>query len=165
MNQVNEFGQRIKAIADEVGDLSTTAEVLFNSKAFLEIYEAPDAYADAAVLLYADPARPVLQKQIVGYAMQRLPLDPFVRLVTAVADLVAAEKLPARLLDSLAFPAFNWGAQLALAYDRPAVNALLTRLANTPQLSDQRRALIRHEVLTGKTREDVLTLKEAGQIP
>lgn len=165
MNQSIDFPERIRSISEAAGDLSTTPEGLFNDESFIEIYEKPGAFAKAAAAIYSDPKQPLLNKEVTGYAMQRLPLQQFIELVSLVADLVSTDSLPPRLLDKLAFPAFNWGAQLALNYDDPKVKALLERLASLKQLSQQRRDIIRERVLTGAMRKDILTLKEAGQLP
>lgn len=164
MNPNVKFLERIARIAEQAGDLSTTPDVLFHDRAFIEIYEGPSAFVSAAAAIYADPKQPILFKEITGYAMQRLPLEEYGSLVSLVADMVSKNALPPRLLDKLAFPAFNWGAQLAVNFENPKVQALLETMTGLPQLSQQRREMIRTSVLTGATRKDFLTLQEAGQV-
>ncbi|WP_437317097.1 hypothetical protein [Sorangium sp. So ce385] len=156
---------RVAEVGGLVKDLSTTPDGLFRYSEFLEIYEAPDSFASAAAALYADPRQSLLHKEITGYAMQRLALPQFVKLVVSVADLVEEERVPERLLDKLAFPPFNWGAKLVLNYQSAEVRQVLERLAALSLLSESRRQYIRKSVLSGKARQDYLEMKEAGQIP
>jgi hypothetical protein len=165
MNDKIDLARRTHEIAEGVGDLLTTPDVLFHLTAFLQIYEAPDALVEQAAQIYADSQASSLQKEITGYAMQRLSLEKFIWLVSGVALLVEQDRVPGQLLDQLAFPPLNWGAQLALNWDRADVKALLLRLAALKQLNDWRRTYIRDRVLTGKAQAEYLDLKEAGQIP
>lgn len=164
MSELVQFKQRIGEIARAVGDL-TTPEDLFRVKPFLEVYEAPSPFVTAAAGLYADPAETRLHKEITGYSMQRLPVDQLVWLVSGVAQLAAERKVDPSLLDRLAFPPLNWRVQLITNYSDPKVRDLLERLAQMRELSEERRTYIREQVLTGQAREEVLEMREMGQIP
>lgn len=165
MRLSSDLAERVQKIASRVGDLSTTPNVLLQDRAFREVFEAPDNFAEEAAALYADPKQSLLNKEITGYAMQRLPLAKLVWLVSVVTDLVAKNAVPGKLLDQLAFPSFDWGTQLRENYEQREVRALLERIAGLEQLSEKRRDYIRERVLTGKAREEILELREAGQIP
>jgi len=164
MSDLVQFKQRIDEIARAAGDL-TTPDDLFRVKRFLEVYEAPSPFVTAAAGLYADPTETRLHKEITGYSMQRLPVDQLVWLVSQVAQLASEGKVDPRLVDRLAFPPLNWRVQLIMNYNQPNVRNLLERLAQMPELSEERRAHIRDQVLTGRAREEVLELREMGQIP
>lgn len=159
-----ELQVRVENVASEVCDL-TVPDDLFRYRNFLEIYETPIPFAAAAIELYADRAVPMLHKQIVGYAMQRLPIEQLVSLVSSVADLTSQKVIPPALLELIAFPPLNWGVQLRVDYERHDVNALLKRLAAMDEVSSDIGAYIRERVLTGLAKEDVCELREAGQIP
>jgi len=165
MNEAINLPQCVREISKHIGeDLSTWTSVLFGEAAFIQIYEHPDALVEQAAGIYSDPNETYVHKEITGYAMQRLPVDKYVWLVSHVMLLVEQERIPPRLLGRLAFPELNWRPNLSLYWDKPEVKALLLRLADCKPLGDDRRADIKNRILTGKAREQYLDLKEAGQL-
>jgi hypothetical protein len=161
---MQEFQQRINQIANMVKDL-TSPDDLFRYPLFIEVYEAPNQFLEVASQLYADPKQPKLNKEITGYAMQRLPLDEFLQLVSLLFDLVNFDIIDAQLLETFAFPPLNWGAQLAMHYNHSNVNPLLQKLASSKKLNNRTRTYIQEDVLTGHAQEDIIELQEMGQIP
>lgn len=161
---MNDLQQHTVLIAARVKDLTALGD-LFGVPQFVQLHRDPGPWAEAARQLYLNPQVDAFQKEIAGYAMQRLPLPDFVRLVSAVADEVQALRLPSRALERLAFPQLQMGAQLALNHEQPEVQALLRRLAELPGLAQRSRNYITDEVLPGKARASILALREAGQLP
>ncbi len=164
VEETADYRQRIDAIALSVGDL-TIPDDLFRYREFIDVYENPGPFKDAASALYADPEVAALQKEIAGYSMQRLPVDRLVALGFHVADLTDRKIVSARLLDRLVFPPLNWGTQLIENYERPDARALMERLSRMDKLPESRRKYIHEQVLTGRARQDVLELRGMGQIP
>lgn len=164
MSEQAAYDERIERIARAVEDLTTT-DVLFGEAEFLQVYENPAGKAELALGVYQNELTPQLQKEIAGYSMQRLPIEELAWLIAQVGRLVEKDELDPRLLETLAFPALNWGARMQTDYDQPLVRRLLEKLAVFDKLSPKRRIYIRDKVLTGKARADVLDLREAGQIP
>jgi hypothetical protein len=158
-----QFKDRIHALSVAIGDW-TTEDEFFRHREFLDIYETPSQYADAALAFYADPKEKADDKMLVGYAMQRLPLDRLVNLVSAVADLTDAGVVRPDLLERLSLAPPNFGAQLVMNCDQPAVRALLERLVTMQSLPDRTRRIIKEEVLTGALRQEYVHLREAGQV-
>ena len=164
MEEAMDYRLRIETIALSAGDL-TTPDDLLQYREFIDVYENPGPFQDAASALYADPEVAALQKEIAGYSMQRLPVDRLVQLGFHVADLADRQVVSASLLDRLVFPPLDWGTQLVENYERPDVMALMERLSRMDKLAETRREYIREQVLTGRARQDVLELRETGRMP
>lgn len=164
MEEQLEFNEKIEAIAKQVVDL-TSADELFDSGDFIELYESPAGKAPLVAELYRDLTKPNLHKAIAGYSMQKLPTNELVWLIAQVVKLVQDEKLDPRLLDTLAFPALNWGARLQTEYERKDVRQCLEYLQGMKLMPPETRLYIRDEVLTGKAYKDVMQLRKAEQIP
>ena len=157
------FEERIARIAAEVKDLTTTS-ALFGPELFREVYEDPSSYLKEAAELYHDPEVPRYHKMITGYAMQQLPLEDFVWLVGHVTSLTERGDLDPLLLETLAFPTLDWGAQLAMYYEAPEVQRLLTRMLELDTVSEETHVYIREEVMSGHAKQDVERLRRAGQL-
>ncbi len=164
MKHYIELQERIARIVLHIKDL-TSIDELFRDREFREIHSDPSPYAAAALQLYADEKQSAFNKEIAGYAMQKLPLDEFVPFVATVTDEVAMGGLDARLLERLAFPEVHLGSQFAFNYKRPDVQTLLKRIVALERLSAPMRNYITDRVMTGLARADILDMREAGQIP
>ena len=156
--------QIIAEIAEGIGDL-TSPDSLFQYRSFMEIYEDPLAQVREANALLTEPEVPALNKMIVSYAMQRLPPKEYLSWLGFAVQMAENGHLSIEVLQALAFPPLNWNTFLAENYHQPQVRDLLERLAALPDLDSNWRTYILQEVLTGEARNDVLDLREAGQIP
>lgn len=152
MNETGEFFATIKLIGERVTSLAVPDD-LFAQKAFLAIYEAPQAHAASATALMAHPEVGTHCKSIAALAMQRLPLGAFIALLTATADSVDQKFTDIRVLETLAFAPLNWGRQpLIVHFDNAQVRAILTRLMHMPALPAPRKLRIRDDMLTGQAK-------------
>lgn len=158
MYEVIETSVKISHIADTVKDL-TVYDDLFDIKEFLEIYENPQPYLKATIVLISRTDLPILNKQIIALSMQKLPLTQFLVLISATFEAVEQQVTDAEILKLMLFPPFNWGAQLAMNYENPEVRALLDQIAKMPQLSDNTKILI-NKILTGRAKQDFQHYRE-----
>lgn len=166
MQDTQKFAAIIINIGNEVKSLSVPDE-LFASRAFIPVYENPQAFFAPALALMGGGEMNSHQKMIIGYAMQRLPVAQFVALVAATADNVEQHVTDIKVLETTAFAPLNWGKQSFLMYyDDPRVVVILRRLMAMKQLSEKRRAYIRDEVLTGRAKPEYLDyLQMIGHSP
>jgi hypothetical protein len=158
MYEVTETSVKISRIADKIKDL-TIYDDLFDIKEFLEIYENPQAYLEAVIVLISQTNLPVLNKQIISLSMQKLPLTQFLVLISTTSEAVEQQVTDAEVLELMLFPPFNWGAQLAINYENPEVRALLEQIVKMPQLSDNTRTLV-DKILTGRAKQDLQQYRE-----
>ena len=155
----SETAAKISRIADQVKDL-TVYDDLFDIKEFLEIYEHPQSYVEAAMALIPCPDLSTFYKQIIALAMQRLPLTQFLALLSVTSDAVEKQTTNAEVLELMSFAPLNWGTQeLIVNYENPAVRAWLHRLKKIAQLSDDAKILI-ERILTGRAKQDLQEYRE-----
>jgi hypothetical protein len=160
---VSDYMARIERIHQGVQDLTWTGG-LFRNEDFREIHAHPEQHLDAALdaLRSADVAEP--QKVIVALSMQKLPLEALVRFSERVLDDLEAGHISERVFEQAVFPTYDWNTALEEHYDDGAVQRLLARVAASPKVGERRKEIVRDVILTGRARQDVLQLREAGQI-
>jgi hypothetical protein len=156
MKETDKFAGIIAQIGNEVKSLGVPDE-LFVPKAFKTIYEAPQPYFVPATEMMTRREVTTHHKQIVGYAMQRLSLEEFVRFISVTADSVDQGITDVKVLEAATFSPLNWGKQsLIMHYEQPQVHALLRRLLTMAQLPSQRKTYIRDKMLTGEAKQEYL---------
>jgi len=156
MQETDLFANTIAKVGLEVKQLEVPDE-LFASDAFVAIYERPSAYLAPAFTLIERNDTDAHPKKIIAYAMQKLPPEQFVEFITAVVASLEQGKTSVEVLETAAFPAFNWGNQtLVIHYQDPAVRALLRRILALPTLSQSSQAYIAEDIFTGKAKRNYL---------
>ena len=149
MSDVVELSAVLRRIHAEVG-ADWQPQDLFASESFIRLYEHPNAAAAPARALLRRVDVPDEAKRLLAYALQRLPLEPFLEVVDAAMDAVEARATSARVLEELALPSFDWGGHLALNYAAPGPRARIDRLAAMAELSPQGRRYLREQIMTGR---------------
>ena len=154
--KAQEFQNTIAEISNQVKTLDVPDE-LFAAKSFMAIYEDPDQHLDAAIASMGRREASTHEKLIVGYAMQRLSVEHFVTFASAVFDSVDHNVTDVEVLESVVFAPLNYGKQnLIVHYQNSRVQGLLQRLLSAPKLSQNRKAYISGQMLTGKAKQDYL---------
>ncbi|KHD05841.1 hypothetical protein PN36_32175 [Candidatus Thiomargarita nelsonii] len=164
MYETTETAAKISRIATQVKDL-TVLDDLFEIKEFLEIYENPQSYVEAAIALIQRTDLSILNKKIIALSMQKLPVTQFLALISVTADAVEKQTTNAKVLELMIFPPFNWGAQLTVNYEKHEVQALLNRLVEISQLSDNTRNIIANDILTGRAKQNFQQYREMQGLP
>lgn len=159
MSGIPETAAKISRIAEQVKDL-TVYDDLFDIKEFLEIYENPQSYVEAAMALIPRPDLSTFHKQIIALSMQRLPLTQLLVLLSVTSIAVEKQTTDAEVLKLMFFPPFNWGTQqLIVNYEDQRVRVLLEQLKKIPQLSNNAKTLI-DNILTGRAKQDLQQYRE-----
>jgi hypothetical protein len=154
MAETRAFARMVDRISGQVKSLGVLDE-LFASKEFLTIYESPQTYLSQAKSLMSERDLSTHNKLIVGYSMQRLPPEPLVAFLSAVADGVDDGATDIQVLESTAFAPFNFGYQwLIRDYTQSSVKALLLRLVSMKALPADRKKYIQERILTGRAKQD-----------
>ncbi len=158
-----DFAAAITLIDKEVVDLTAESD-LFGSKTFILFYENPEIYYDDAMLFIASEKYTAQQKIIAARAMCRLPWKRYVGMVSRLWKLQQSNMIGAQLFESLSFPVYNWNTTIAEHYDDQEVRELLTEIAGSKKVENNLHDYIIQDLLTGKAREHIRELREAGQI-
>lgn len=146
-----DFTSVIRETERRVVDL-TAIDSLFKVEKFVEIYEHPLPYKEAAIDGLRDDTFTQTQKIIAGLSMQRLPEDDFLMFGRVVLDLLIHGRVTPLAFSLMVFPPLNWNSFWVRAYDRPAVRALLVEIASTEAVRANTRRFITDQILTGQAR-------------
>ena len=162
-----EFEAAVTRIGDEVDKDVSVPEELWATQDYIRLYENPQPYFRPALAFMGRRDASTRRKVIAAYTMLRLPEERFLELVSAVADSVEEGATDVRVLQSLAFPAHNFGRQhLIVHYQHAGVRVVLARLVKMKQLPESTRRYIQDKVLTGQAKLDYLdTMAELGHTP
>lgn len=161
--RVDDFMARITRIKAAIGDLTWTGG-LFAYEDFRQIHVHPQAHVEVALKALESGGTGEPEKLIVALSMQKLPLPERLRFSERVLDLLEKELVPESVFEQAVFPTYDWNTAFAERFDAPEVQRFLQRVLASPAVGAQRKQIVKEEILTGNARQDVLELREAGEI-
>ena len=170
-----DYRQKILTIQQRAGEL-VAADDLFEDTNFIAFYEHPVDCASNAVLFLKkteNSGAPQTNnglgdadfaKLITVYSLQRLPLPQYVEFEGELIDMAQSRQISSNLLNRAIFPGLEWSTKIQKNFSNPDVKVLLRKIQKCPQINSDNRKYLK-EIASGKAREDVRDLEEAGMLP
>jgi hypothetical protein len=157
------FEQDIRILESRIVDL-TWPGGLFAYDEFREIHGHPSRYRPSAERALAGEDLSEQQKLIVALSMQKLPLEEYLDFAAEVIRLRSHGRISDKVLHWCILPTYDWNTLLVENYAREEVNRLLITVADMAGINEPFRLYVKDEVLTGKAKATVRSLKSSGQI-
>jgi hypothetical protein len=159
----SEYQQCIQAIDHQVVDLTATSD-LFGVTNFVAMYTNPAIYLTNAMQYLGDVTNNDECKMIVVYSLQRLPLHNYVNYERNLLTLTHAGLLSKSMLNRAIFPALDWSTKIEVNFENPNVENFLQECIQSDLITPENKAYLK-EVRSGKVKQDVLELEDAGMLP
>lgn len=160
---VQDFNREIAAIDRDIQDL-TWAGGLFKYPFFRDVHGQPRRHVATVLQALGSDELTEQQKIIAALTMQRLPLEAFVEFAGQALQLLEAGRISGDVFQWAVLPTYDWNTTLARNYRDASVEALLDRIARSPQVGDELKTLVREEIQTGKALEAIEHLEDTGQL-
>lgn len=153
------FNKRIETIRVKVIDL-THEGALFRVPEFVEIWESPKTFKEDVLSLLADPSVPLINKEISGLSLHRLPINELVDYCESVISLKIAGKINEELMGYITIPPIQWTYLIQENYKNKNVRKMLLRM----QKNIKNKNLITYidKILSGKAIKRIKSDKKEG---